>query len=178
MSSQILFLYEWSERDVPIKDVLNGRESWVTLPLNSRAKMHQPLNFLINSMGRQLPVDERNRIERGKAMELASTFVTSWNWTSISGPAHFPLLYCAIVKASSSWVGYRGTRKMIVGRLDSSSWSLEWRVGLGLHSFFPTCSIERILIHDCLTSSWRPLLSWISPFFPSRPIIKREAHLL
>lgn len=41
----------------------------------------------------------------------------------------------------------------------------EWRVGLGLHSFFPTCSIERILIHDCLTSSWRPLLSWISPFF-------------
>lgn len=31
MSSKNIFLYEWSERDVPIKDVLNGRESWATL---------------------------------------------------------------------------------------------------------------------------------------------------
>ena len=87
MSSQILFLYEWSERDVPIKDVLNGRESWATL-LNGKdasATSFSKIFLVIWLESKSLSffpaarpeVDERNRIERGKAMELASTFIDS-----------------------------------------------------------------------------------------------------
>lgn len=107
MSSQILFLYEWSERDVPIKDVLNGRESWATLLNGKDASATSFSKILLWLEDKSLSffpaarpeVDERNRIERGKAMELASTFIDSHSIMSDSQDQSIALILNPIEQA-------------------------------------------------------------------------------